>query len=262
MEELSKGPNQWLGKTIIISLLILILAMSFIISFLSINRSIVEVGPEKINILTNSNNDCVQCHKNASPGIVEQYGVSAMARASVKCQDCHEVAEDYPGAVEHEDTFVLQSPSTEMCNNCHTAQVAQFNQSRHSLPSYVAYNGTVGFSETQLAQYRSIPEGLYAPDKVGHSYLNWKARQSLNLPAKPAMISGNPARTVRLVNARNVTCGMSSAWNRYENLKLVMPAILDPTIHNGKFIRNLHTELRMPHLVTPGIGKPNPELWM
>lgn len=165
MDELSKSPNQWLGKTIIISLLILILAMSFIISFLSINRSIAEVGPEKMNVLANSNNDCVQCHKNASPGIVEQYGVSSMARANVKCQDCHEVAEDYPGAVAHEDTFVLQSPSTEMCKNCHTAEVAQFNQSRHSLPSYVAYNGTVGMSETQLAQYESIPEGLYAPDK-------------------------------------------------------------------------------------------------
>lgn len=33
-----------------------------------------------------------------------------MAGAEVGCRDCHEVAANYPDAIEHEGTFVLASP--------------------------------------------------------------------------------------------------------------------------------------------------------
>ena len=74
-----------------------------------------------------------------TPGIVEQYGHSSMAGAEVSCQDCHEVKADYPGAEEHEGTYVLGSPTTAMCEKCHQ-EVAQFNHSRHGLPAYVAFS--------------------------------------------------------------------------------------------------------------------------
>ncbi len=88
-----------------------------------------------------------------------------MAAAEVDCRDCHEVAEDYPGAVEHEGTNVLPQPTTAMCQPCHGAEVAQFNQSRHGLPAYVAYAGTGDLTPEQLDLYGSIPEGGFAPDK-------------------------------------------------------------------------------------------------
>lgn len=72
---------------------------------------------------------------------------------------------DYPGSVEHEGTFVLASPSTAMCENCHTSEVAQYNQSRHGLPAYVAYAGTEVLTDEQLALYQGIPE-ITAPDRM------------------------------------------------------------------------------------------------
>ena len=127
--------------------------------------------PERVNVLANSNDDCVTCHERNTPGIVEQYGHSTMAAAEVSCRDCHEVDADYPGSVEHEDTHVLPMPSAAMCEKCHDAEVAQFNQSRHALPAYVAYAGQEKLLELDpsgelLEMYQNIPEGGYVDDKV------------------------------------------------------------------------------------------------
>ncbi|GAB4564412.1 MAG: hypothetical protein Kow0047_14130 [Anaerolineae bacterium] len=129
-------------------------------------RSAAAPEPERINALENSRDECVTCHRRTTPGIVEQYGHSTMAAAEVGCRDCHEVNADYPGAVEHEGTFVLRSPTTAMCERCHTAEVAQFNQSRHGLPAYVAYAGSADLPPELLAMYEAIPEGGFAPDKM------------------------------------------------------------------------------------------------
>jgi hypothetical protein len=92
--------------------------------------------------------------------------MSTMAAAEVNCRDCHEVDSDYPGAVEHEGTFVLNQPTPARCERCHSAEVAQFYQSRHSLPAYTAMTGTAGLSADHLAMYQAIPEGSFAPDKM------------------------------------------------------------------------------------------------
>jgi hypothetical protein len=142
--------------TVVIGLALIVLTV--------VRSSALETEPEKVNVLADSNNECVVCHRRTTPGIVDQYGHSTMAGAEVACQDCHEVDEDYPGATEHEDTFVLASPSTAMCEKCHTAEVAQFDQSRHGLPAYVAYAGTEALNSEQLAQYQGIAE-ITAPDR-------------------------------------------------------------------------------------------------
>ena len=185
--------KQLVGRILVISLIVVILVLSVIIAMLSVNRATVDAKPEEINVLSNSNNQCVNCHKNTTPGIVEQYGVSSMARADVTCEDCHEVAAGYPGSVEHEGTYVLNSPTTEMCQDCHTAEVAQFNQSRHGLPAYVAYNGTVGMSEEHLTMYQNIPEGSYAPDKSRNALFEREGEAITEFACKTCHDIGKPA---------------------------------------------------------------------
>lgn len=121
---------------------------------------------EQVNALASSRDDCVVCHNRTTPGIVDQYGHSSMAAAEVLCADCHEVESDYPDAVEHEGTHVLAQPTTAMCEKCHETEVAQFYQSRHSLPAYVAYAGTESLSEDHVAMYEAVSEGGFAPDKA------------------------------------------------------------------------------------------------
>lgn len=115
------------------------------------------------NVLVSSADECVACHRTTTPGIVEQYGVSTMAHANVGCQDCHEVPADYPLAIAHYDTYVINQPTTARCQTCHAAEVAQFYASRHALPAYVAFAGSASLTEEQRAQYEAIPEGLPVP---------------------------------------------------------------------------------------------------
>ena len=121
---------------------------------------------ETVDVLANSSDDCVTCHREESPGIVNQFSHSAMAAAEVTCRDCHEVKADYPGAVEHEGAYVLAAPTTAMCQKCHEDEVAQFMQSRHSLPAYVAVAGSKDLSSSLMAMYQAVPEGSFAPDKA------------------------------------------------------------------------------------------------
>ncbi len=156
----SRGP-----RALIIGLVVVILVLGSALIILAIGRSGTLVEEQEVNALANSTDECVVCHQRTTPGITEQYGHSTMAIAEVSCRDCHEVNEGYPGSVEHEGAFVLRSPTTAMCEKCHRSEVAQYNQSRHGLPAYVAYAGSKELSPEHLAMYESIPEGGYAPDK-------------------------------------------------------------------------------------------------
>ena len=162
----AKTPRR-LPRLLVAGLVVVVVVLGLAMLILAVGQSRTTAEQaEAVDALATSRDDCVVCHRQSTPGIVEQYGQSTMAAAEVGCRDCHEVASDYPGAVEHEGTFVLNQPTPARCERCHSSEVAQFDQSRHSLPAYVAMTGTAGLSADHLAMYQAIPEGSFAPDKM------------------------------------------------------------------------------------------------
>lgn len=157
--------SSWLPRALIYGMVVVVVVLGITLIIMAVGRAGSPAAEEEVNALANSNDECIVCHERTTPGIIQQYGHSTMAAANVACQDCHEVSQGYPGSVEHEDTYVLCSPTTAMCAKCHQAEVAQYNQSRHALPAYVAYAGSEDLSPEHLAMYEAIPEGGYAPDK-------------------------------------------------------------------------------------------------
>jgi len=155
------------GRLLIAGLVIVIMVLGFALVIMAIGqaRQRADIAGQPVDALANSDDECVVCHRRTTPGIVEQYGVSSMAAAEVICEDCHVVEANYPGSSQHEGYSVLASPTTAMCEPCHAQEVAQFHQSRHSLPAYVAVAGSKELSEQHLAMYEAIPEGSFAPDK-------------------------------------------------------------------------------------------------
>ena len=153
-------------RVLIIGLSSVIVILGLALVILAIGKSGEPVTQDRPDALVGSRDTCVVCHRKDTPGIVEQYGRSTMAAAGVTCRNCHEVDSDYPGAEEHEGTYVLSSPTPARCERCHSIEVAQFNMSRHSAPAYAAMRGTEDFSPEQLAVYQAIPEGSYNPDKM------------------------------------------------------------------------------------------------
>ncbi|MFQ5854108.1 MAG: multiheme c-type cytochrome [Anaerolineae bacterium] len=166
--ELNNGQHNVIHSTrvLIIGLVAVSVVLGLALVVLVIGRPVAPPTVERVDALARSRDECVVCHRRTTPGIVEQYGHSTMAAAEVTCRDCHEIEADYPGAVEHEGTYVLNQPTTAMCERCHTAEVAQFYQSRHALPAYVAYAGTQDLTPALLTMYEAIPEGGFAPDKM------------------------------------------------------------------------------------------------
>jgi hypothetical protein len=156
-------------RILIIGLVAMIVVLGVALIILVISHAGAQVNLGQVDVLARSSDDCVTCHREATPGIIDQFSHSAMAAAEVTCRDCHEVKADYPGAVAHEGAYILATPSTAKCQKCHEAEVAQYYQSRHSLPAYVAVAGSKDLSSTLMAMYQAIPEGSFAPDKARHA---------------------------------------------------------------------------------------------
>ncbi len=165
MESPAKSPSSRFPRVLVIGLAGLVVLLGLILVWRLTSQPAVTAADRRPDALAASTDRCVACHRQSSPGIVEQYGHSTMAAAKVTCNDCHTVAADYPGAVEHEGVYVLRSPTSAMCQKCHQQEVAQYNQSRHGIPAWVAVVGSKDLSPALLAAYQSIPEGQFAPDK-------------------------------------------------------------------------------------------------
>ncbi len=181
-------------RVLLIGLIAVIVVIGLALIVMAIGESRATVAEvERVNALADSRNDCVVCHSQTTPGIVQQFGYSTMAAAEVVCENCHQVEADYPGAVAHEGTYVLPSPTTTLCEQCHQAEVRQFNQSRHSLPAYVAYAGTADLSPELLQLYAAIPEGSYAPDKARNDLFRLEGPEVTTFACQSCHNVGKPA---------------------------------------------------------------------
>jgi hydroxylamine dehydrogenase len=182
------------SRVLIIGVVVVIIVLGAALIIMAITRSGTQVTDEtRPNALANSNNECVVCHERTTPGIVQQYGHSTMAVANVKCQDCHQVEATYPGAEEHEGTYVLRSPTTAMCEKCHEKEVAQYYQSRHALPAYVAFAGSQDLSPEMLAMFQAVPEGGFAPDKSRNAIAELEGPQVTRFACEVCHNVGRPA---------------------------------------------------------------------
>jgi hypothetical protein len=154
------------ARLLILGVLAVLFVGGMSVVVLAIARSGEPALVRPVDALAGSDDECVVCHRRTSPGIVQQYGRSTMAAAEVGCRDCHEVAPGYSGSSEHEGATILATPTTAKCVACHASEVAQYYQSRHSLPAYVAFAGTADLTPEQLALFEAVPEGGFAPDKM------------------------------------------------------------------------------------------------
>ncbi|MCB2182697.1 MAG: hypothetical protein KQH63_11760 [Desulfobulbaceae bacterium] len=74
---------------------------------------------------------CVQCHKEATPGIYNQWKESAMGQAGVNCYDCHRAEEGDADAFEHKELIAIVVTPKD-CARCHEKEFKEFQASRHA----------------------------------------------------------------------------------------------------------------------------------
>jgi hypothetical protein len=82
--------------------------------------------PEKV--AAGGLSECINCHAVETPGVVQQWLMSAMSKAGLDCAVCHGSAHT---TMDDAAEAVLPTPNT--CQPCHSAQVAQFREGKHTL---------------------------------------------------------------------------------------------------------------------------------
>ncbi|HKI99447.1 MAG TPA: multiheme c-type cytochrome [bacterium] len=182
-------------RTFVVGIVAVAVVLGLALIAMTVGRSVPQAPqePGTVNALARSSDACVVCHQRATPGIVEQFGHSTMAAAKVTCRDCHEVKADAPGAVAHEGTWVVNHPTAATCGKCHAAEVAQFSQSRHALPAFVAYAGTGALSKPLRAQYDAIPEAEFQPERMRNSLFALEGEEITRFACQNCHDVGKPA---------------------------------------------------------------------
>jgi hydroxylamine dehydrogenase len=75
---------------------------------------------------------CLQCHQNTTPGIVDQWKNSAHYRTGIDCYSCHKANEGDPATFDHYGAKIAVIVTPNYCNRCHKKEVAQFEASHHA----------------------------------------------------------------------------------------------------------------------------------
>ena len=75
---------------------------------------------------------CLQCHQNTTPGVVDQWKNSAHYRTGIDCYSCHKANEGDPATFDHYGQKIAVIVTPNYCNRCHKKQVAEFEASHHA----------------------------------------------------------------------------------------------------------------------------------
>lgn len=81
-----------------------------------------------IPVIASAESKCIDCHKEVTPGIVQQHLGGKMAKSGLDCSACH--GSEHTSATDHASA---KMPTPETCRACHKKQVEQYDNGKHSL---------------------------------------------------------------------------------------------------------------------------------
>ncbi len=114
-----------LGGVFLVSLLF--------VQFMEVRRRAAEEGRIAPHVsVPASSKQCVDCHTQASKGIVDQWRGSTHARKGVGCVECHQAHEKDADGFNHYGARIATIVTPRDCGRCHTPEAAEFARSHHS----------------------------------------------------------------------------------------------------------------------------------
>lgn len=82
--------------------------------------------------LSKESRTCIDCHKEDSHGIYQQWGRSKHYRANVGCYECHSAEKTDKDAFEHKGFTISIIVSPKDCARCHEKEVKEMTESHHA----------------------------------------------------------------------------------------------------------------------------------
>ncbi|HIE23470.1 MAG TPA: hypothetical protein EYP68_04495 [Candidatus Korarchaeota archaeon] len=92
---------------------------------------------ENISNLSQESLECISCHSEVTPGIVEDWANSKHAKVIVNdvwiaCYECHKAAPNRPDAVNHYAGRIVSVVTPKDCSTCHQKEFEEFMKSKHA----------------------------------------------------------------------------------------------------------------------------------
>ena len=121
-------------KRIVIAVLSIFFLLSLIlVQGIEMARRYEEVGLVQANIaVPASSRDCVDCHGQSTPGIVDHWKGSTHARTGVACVECHQARDGDADAFIHYGRQIATVVTPRDCSRCHQQITDEFAQSHHA----------------------------------------------------------------------------------------------------------------------------------
>ncbi len=121
-------------KRIIIAILALVFLSSLVlVQWMEVARKREEVGlaPKRISVPAESA-ECVSCHRQSTPGIIDQWEGSTHAEKGIGCIECHRAATTDADGFTHYSTAIATVVTPLDCSRCHEKVFQEFEGSHHA----------------------------------------------------------------------------------------------------------------------------------
>jgi len=121
--------KQW----IIFVLGLAFLGSLFFVQWQELVRKEEELGVRPPHVIVPaSSQDCVSCHFQHTPGIVDHWKGSTHAEKGVGCVDCHQANKGDADAFFHEGAMIATIVTPRDCSRCHQKEFEEFEHSHHA----------------------------------------------------------------------------------------------------------------------------------
>ena len=118
--------------------IIAVLGAAFLLSlmfvqWMEVARKREEVGlvPHTVSVPASSR-QCVDCHRETSPGIIDHWSSSTHAAKGVGCYECHKAHVDDVDAFDHYGQIIATIVTPRDCSSCHPNEANEFAHSHHA----------------------------------------------------------------------------------------------------------------------------------
>jgi hypothetical protein len=118
--------------------IIIVLSLAFIVSlifvqWMEVARKAEEAGLTAPHIVVPvASSECVTCHVQSNPGIVNHWKGSTHALKGVGCVECHEADKSDADAFEHYGKIIATIVTPRDCSRCHIEESEEFQGSHHA----------------------------------------------------------------------------------------------------------------------------------
>jgi hypothetical protein len=112
---------------------LLFLSSLLLVQTLEVQRRKVEIG-EVAHVVSvpASSSQCITCHGQSTPAIIDHWKGSTHAEKGVGCVDCHRANEGDADGFSHYGHHIATVVTPRDCSSCHPTEAAEFQRSHHA----------------------------------------------------------------------------------------------------------------------------------